>query len=187
MGGVLPAESLWVETFPGLRMGRFEKLAKVVREWGGNGPGGGRPWCLPLADRVLRVAVYYQTNLTMRRLAPLFGTSPATVCQVINKLSPLLALEPAPRPVADVDRLWIVDGTLIPVRDRTVAASSRNYRLSANVQVIIDAETRLVVASTCLAPGNKADAHVWRESDLPAAAAGTTVIADGFPPFCNKL
>jgi hypothetical protein len=91
----------------------------------------------------------------------------------------LLALEPAPRPVADVDRLWIVDGTLIPVRDRSVGASSRNYRFSANVQVIIDADPRLVIASARPAPGNKADAHVWRESDLPAAAAGATVIADG--------
>lgn len=72
-----------------------------------------------------------------------------------------------------------MDGTLIPVRDRGVSASSRNYRFSANVQVIIDADTRLVVASARPAPGNKADAHVWRESDLPAAAGGTTVIADG--------
>ncbi|TDF34850.1 IS5/IS1182 family transposase, partial [Streptomyces sp. WAC05374] len=84
-----------------------------------------------------------------------------------------------PRPVAGVERLWIVDGTLVPVRDRTVGASSRNYRFSANVQVIIDADTRLVVASARPAPGNKADAHVWRESGLPALAAGTTVIADG--------
>lgn len=83
------------------------------------------------------------------------------------------------RPVAGVERLWIVDGTLIPVRDRQVGVSSRNYRFSVNVQVIIDADTRLVVASARPAPGNKADAHVWRESDLPAAAAGTTVIADG--------
>lgn len=65
-----------METFTGLRLGRFEKLVKVVRERGGNGPGGGRPWCLPLADRVLLVAVYYRTNLTMRQLAPLFGISP---------------------------------------------------------------------------------------------------------------
>ncbi|MDQ0812027.1 hypothetical protein QFZ63_003741 [Streptomyces sp. B3I7] len=78
-----------------------------------------------------------------------------------------------------MDRLWIVDGTLIPVRDRTVGASSRNYRFSANVQVIIDADSRLVIASARPAPGNKADAHVWRESRLPATAAGTTVIADG--------
>jgi hypothetical protein len=81
--------------------------------------------------------------------------------------------------VPGTDRLWIVDGTLVPVRDRQVAASSRNYRFSANVQVIIDADTRLVVASARPAPGNKADAHVWRESVLPTVAAGTTVIADG--------
>ncbi len=169
MGGVLRAEPVWVETFTGLRIDRFAKLVKVVKERGGNGPGGGRPWCLPLADRVLLVAVYYRTNLTMRQLAPLFGISPVTVCRVIHRLRPLLALGAAPRPVADVDWLWIVDGTLIPVRDRSVAASSRNYRFSANVQVIIDADSRLVIASARPAPGNKADAHVWR----------TTVIADG--------
>ncbi|WP_043196923.1 IS5/IS1182 family transposase, partial [Streptomyces sp. NRRL WC-3725] len=179
MGGVLRAEPVWVETFTGLRMVRFEKLLRVVRERGGNGPGGGRPWCLPLAERVLLVAVYYRTNLTMRQLAPLFGCSPATVCRIIQRLRPLLALEPAPRPVPGVERLWIVDDTLIPVRDRTVGASSRNYRFSANVQVIIDADTRLVVASARPAPGNKADAHVWRESNPPALAAGTMVIADG--------
>ncbi|MFE0404683.1 transposase family protein [Streptomyces nigra] len=179
MGGVLRAESVWVETFAGLRMGRFEKLLRVVHKRVGNGPGGGRPWCLPLAERVLLVAVYYRTNLTMRQLAPLFGCSPATVCRVIQRLGPLLALKPAPSPVPGADRLWIVDGTLIPVRDRKVAASSRNYRFSANVQVIIDADTRLVVASARPAPGNKADAHVWRESDLPTLTAGTAVIADG--------
>jgi len=87
-----------VETFTGLRLRQFERLLKVVRERGGNGPGGGRPWCLPLADRVLLVAVYYRRNLTMRQLAPLFGCSSATVCRVIQRLSPLLALEPATRP-----------------------------------------------------------------------------------------
>src|SRR5690606_36968951 len=111
----------------------------------GEGCGWGRPWRLPLAERVLLVAVYYRTNLTMRQLAPLFGISPATVCRVIQRLGPMLALEPA-RACADAtDRLWIVDGTLVPVRDRKVGASSRNYRFSANVQVIVDAETRLVV------------------------------------------
>ncbi|MGX1135764.1 hypothetical protein RKD49_007954, partial [Streptomyces glaucescens] len=72
MGGVLRAELMWVEAFTGLRMDRFVKLVEVVREQGGNGPGGGRPWCLPLADRVVPVAVYCRTNLTMRQLAPLF-------------------------------------------------------------------------------------------------------------------
>lgn len=127
------AELVWEETFTGLRMrmDRLAKLVKVLRERGGNGPGGGRPWCLPLADRVVMVAVYYRSNLTMRQLAPLFGISPATISRVSQRLRPLLALEPAPRRVADVERLWIVDGTLIPVCDRQVAASSRSYRFSA--------------------------------------------------------
>lgn len=51
-------------------MRQVERLLKVVRERGGNGLGGGRPWCLALADRVLPVAVYYRTHLTMRQLAP---------------------------------------------------------------------------------------------------------------------
>ncbi len=179
MRGVLRAEPVWVETFTGLRMRQFEGLLRVVRERGGNGPGGGRPWALPLSDRVLLVAVYYRTNLTMRQLALLFGISSATVCRVIQRLGPLLTLEPAARPADAAERLWIVDGTLIPVRDRTVAASSRNYRFSANVQVIIDADTRLVVATARPAPGNKADAQVWRNSGLAQHCEGVTVLGDG--------
>lgn len=62
-----------VETFTGLRMNQFERLFKVVRERGGDGPRIGRPWCLPPADRVLMVAVYHRPNPTMRQLAQLFG------------------------------------------------------------------------------------------------------------------
>nr|AHE39956.1 Transposase IS4 family protein [Streptomyces sp. F8] len=67
-----------------------------------------------MADRVLLVAVYCRTNLTMRQLAPPFGIFVATVCRIIHRLRPLLATEPARRPVADVERLWIVDGNLLP-------------------------------------------------------------------------
>ncbi|MFE2992901.1 transposase family protein [Streptomyces sp. NPDC059262] len=179
MGGLLRAEPLWVETFTGLRMRQFERLLRVVRERSGNGPGGGRPWCLPLADRVLLVAVYHRTNLTMRQLAPLFGVSPATVRRVIQRLRPLLAIEPATRPVNAVERLWIADGTPIPVRDRKVGASSRNYRFSANVQVIIDAVTKLVIAAARPVPGNTADARAWRDSGLAATCEGVTVLGDG--------
>lgn len=128
---------------------------------------------------MLLVAVDYRTNLTMRQLAPLFGCSPATVCRVIQRLRPLLAIEPATRPADAVERLWIVDGTLVPVRDRKVGASSRNYRFSANVQVIIDADTRLVVAAARPVPGNTADAKAWRDSGLARHCEGVTVLADG--------
>src|SRR5690349_24978250 len=166
MAGVLRAERVWVETFTGLRVTQFSGLLKVVRERGGNGTLRGRPWSLPLADRVLMVAVYYRTNLTMRQLGPLFGVSASTVCRVIQRLGPLLALESVCRQSDAAERLWIVDGTLVPVRDRHVGSSSRNYRFSANVQVIVDADTRLVVAAARPVPGTTADAHASRASAL---------------------
>ncbi|MGN9763456.1 transposase family protein [Streptomyces sp. SD31] len=179
MAGVLRAERVWVETFTGLQVTQFARLLKVVRERGGDGTLRGRPWSLPLAERVLVVAVYYRTNLTMRQLGALFGVSSSTVCRVIQRLGPLLALEPVSRPADAADRLWIVDGTLIPVRDRSVGAPSRNYRFSANVQVIVDADTRLVVATSRPLPGTTADAHAWRHSGLPAHCEGVTVLGDG--------
>nr|WP_241518949.1 transposase family protein [Streptomyces sp. CB03238] len=166
-----------METFTGLRMRQFERLVKVVRERGGNGPGGGRPWCLPLADRVLLVAVYYRTNLTMRQLAPLFGVSPATVCRVIQRLRPLLAIEPAARPGNAVERLWIVDGTLIPRPEGWRFVTQ--LQIFGNVQVIIDADTKLVIAAARPVPGTTADAKAWRDSGLAQACQGVTVLGDG--------
>lgn len=57
-----------------------------------------------------------------------------------------------------------MDGTLIPVRDRKTGASSRDYRFSAHVQVIIDADSKLVIAAARPAPGDTADAKAWRDS-----------------------
>jgi hypothetical protein len=179
MAGVLRAERVWVEASRGLRIDQFGRLLRAVRARGGDGCGWGRPWRLPLAERVLLVAVYYRTNLTMRQLAPLFGVSPATVCRVIQRLGPLLALEPVRAPQDAIERLWIVDGTLIPVRDGTVGTSSRNYRFSANVQVIVDADMRLVVAAARLVPGTTADAKAWRDSRLAEQCQGVTVLGDG--------
>jgi hypothetical protein len=179
MAGVLRADRVWVQTFTGLQVTQFAGLLKVVRERGGNGTMQGRPWSLPLAERVLVVAVYCRTNLTMRQLGPLFGVSSSTVCRAIQRLGPLLALEPVSRPADAADRLWTVDGTLIPVRDRSVAASSRNYRFSANVQVIVDADTRLVIAAARPVPGTTADAHAWRKSGLSRHCLGVTVLGDG--------
>lgn len=187
MAGVLNAERVWVETFTGLQVTQFARLLKVVRERGGDGTLLGRPWSLPLAEQVLMVAVYYRTNLTMRQLGPLFGVSSSTVCRVVQRLGPLLALEPVSRPAGAADRLWIVDGTLVPVRDRQVGSSSRNYRFSANVQVIIDADTRLVIAAARPVPGTIADAHAWRTSGVAEHCQGVTVLGDGAYLNCGMV
>jgi hypothetical protein len=138
----------------------------------------GRQWSLPLVDRVLLVAAYYRTNLTMRQLAPLFGVKTAAVHRIIDRLGPYLALAPACRRYGP-DTVLIVDGTLVPTRDRTIAASSKNYRYSATMQVLIDASTRLVVAVGQPQPGNRNDCQAYTASKVHRAASGATVLADG--------
>src|SRR5699024_536160 len=123
---------------------------RVVAEQGGDAVADGRPgrqWRLPLADRVLLVAAYWRTNLTMRQLGLLFGVSHSAAHRVIDSIGPLLALAPVRRRRADrrVDSVAIVDGTLVPTRDHRLAAPSKNYRYSTNLQVAIDADTRLVI------------------------------------------
>lgn len=81
----------------------------------------------------------------MRQLGPLFGVPPAAANRVIDSIGPLLAL--APVGTRRVDSVAVVDGTLVPTRDHRLAAPSKNYRYSTNVQIAIDADTRLVIAT----------------------------------------
>jgi hypothetical protein len=170
-----------VPLFTGLSARQFRKLVTVVRRRSEGTVADGRPgrqWCLPLADRVLLVATYYRTNLTMRQLAPLFGIKTAAVHRIIDRLGPHLAVEPARRRHAP-DTVLIVDGTLVPTRDHAVAAQSKNYRYSANVQVIIDADTRLVIAVGDPQPGNRNDCIAYQASGVHRSTTGAHVVADG--------
>jgi Transposase DDE domain len=100
------------------------------------------------------------------------------VYRIIDRLGPFLALAPARRRYGP-DTVLIVDGTLVPTRDHTVAASSKNYRYSTNMQVMIDAATRLVVAVGQPQPGNRNDCVAYSASKIDRAAGGATVMADG--------
>lgn len=75
--------------------------------------------------------------------------------------------------------MLIVDGTLVPTRDHTVAERSENYRYSTNHQVVIDADTRRVLAVGRPLPGNRNDCTAWELSGAKDTAGRTTVIADG--------
>lgn len=97
-------------------------MVTVLRREGADATRKGRPWGLPLEDRVLLLAAYWRTNLTMRQLAPLFGVSKSAADRIIDHLGPMLALQPRERFAKDA--VLIVDGTLVPTRDR-VRASQR--------------------------------------------------------------
>ncbi|MEU3955387.1 transposase [Streptomyces achromogenes] len=178
MAGVITAlQSSWIGPFTGLSPRCFRKLVTALRREGAEAVRRGRPWSLPLEDRVLLVAAYWRTNLTLRQLGPLFGVSKSAADRIIDHLGPLLALRPRRR--FRKDTLLIVDGTLVPTRDHTVAEQSKNYRYSTNHQVVIDADTRLVVVVGQPVPGNRNDCKAWELSGAKAAVGNTTVIADG--------
>ncbi len=124
MAGVITAsEPSWIAPFTGLSPRSFGKLLTSLRREGVDAPRPGRPWSLPLEDRVLLVAAYWRTNLTLRQLAPLFGVSKSAVDRIIDHLGPQLALKQRQR--FRKDAVLIVDGTLVPTRDHSIAEQPR--------------------------------------------------------------
>ncbi|ABW12527.1 hypothetical protein Franean1_3116 [Parafrankia sp. EAN1pec] len=67
------ADPQWIFPFAGLNPTQFRRLVRLVAQRGGDRIADGRPgrpWALPLPDRVLLVAAYWRTNLTLRQIAP---------------------------------------------------------------------------------------------------------------------
>ncbi len=115
---ITSARPEWIFPFTRLQPVQFRRLVRLVAERGGDAITDGRPgrqWSLDLADRMLLVAAYWRTNLTMRQIGPLFGVSHSAAHRVIDTLGPLLALAPVRR--RQVDQIAIVDGTHVPTRD----------------------------------------------------------------------
>ncbi|MFW3475989.1 transposase [Streptomyces microflavus] len=178
MGAVITASKpSWIAPYSGLSPKQFGKLIAMLRRGGPPLVCRGRPWSLRLEDRVLLVAAYWRTNLTLRQLAPLCGISKSAAGRIVSQLGPLLALRPRSR--FRRDAVLIVDGTLVPTRDHGVAEQSKNYRYSTNHQVVIDADSRLVVCVGRLVPGNRNDCKAWELSGAKSSVGNTTVIADG--------
>jgi hypothetical protein len=181
MTSVISAKSdTMIELFSGLSARQFAKLVRPLRREGADAATKGRPWSLIFEDRMLLVAAYWRTNLTMRQIAALFGTSKSTADRVIDDLAPKLALRPRQRYAAET--ALIVDGTLVPTRDHAFAAPSKNYRYSTNHQVAIHADTQLVVAVGIPLPGNRNDCRAFGESGVDHATRTAIVIADGGHP-----
>ncbi|WP_371627754.1 transposase [Streptomyces sp. NBC_01116] len=178
MPGVITAsEPSWIVPFTGVAPRQFNRVVRALRREGADIARRGRPWGIPLEDRLLLVAAHWRTNLTLRQLAPLFGVSKSAASRIVGHLGPRLALKPRRR--FRKDTVLVVDGTLVPTRDHTAAERSKNYRYSTNHQVVIDADTRRVVVVGRPLPGNRNDCKAWALSGAEEALGRTTVIADG--------
>ncbi|MDH6218906.1 hypothetical protein M2283_006240 [Streptomyces pseudovenezuelae] len=178
MAGVITASApSWMAPFTGLSPRHFGELVTAIRRAQATDPRRGHPWSLSLEDRILLVTAYWRTNLTMRQLAPLFGISKSSADRIIDHLGTMLALQPRKR--FRKDTVLIMDGTLVPTRDHTVAEQSKKYRYSTAHQVVIDADTRRIVAVGRPLPGNRHDSRGWEESGAKAAVGNTMTIADG--------
>jgi len=75
---------------------------------------------------------------------------------------------------------WIVDGTLVPTRDHSTAAKSKNYRWSCNAQVLVRGADLRVIAVVAGGPGNRNDTVHYRGSTLQTICQSKRrVLADG--------
>jgi len=184
-GVITASEPSWIIPFSGLSPRCFRRLLTASRREGADPVRKGRPWSLALEDRVLLVTAYWRTNLTLRQLAPLFGISKSAADRIIDHLGPSLALRPRRR--FRKGTVLIVDGTLVPTRDHTIAEQSKNYRYSTNHQVVIDADTRLIVVVGEPLPSNRNDCKAWEESGAQAAVGKIFTMADGGYPGTGLL
>ncbi|MEU5023098.1 transposase [Streptomyces milbemycinicus] len=82
-------------------------------------------------------------------------------------------------PPTDRRKLWLVDGTLIPVHDRKRTAKSKNCRRSVNARVVCRARDRRVVAVGRAWPGNRNDVVVFLETLGQTVPAHPRLSGDG--------
>lgn len=127
-GVITVSEPSWIAPFSGLSPRAFGKLVTVLRRAGADSVRKGRPWGLSLEDRTLLVTAYWRTNLTMRQLAPPFGISKSAADRIIDHQGPMFALQSRKRFAKDA--VLIVDGTLVPTRDHTIAVRSKTSHVA---------------------------------------------------------
>jgi hypothetical protein len=165
----------WIHPFTGLTPVQFRRLVRLVAQRGGAAIADGRPgrqWALDLSDRGLTVADQPHDapdRAAVRRLALSCASGhryPRATARVDTCGSPPGGSgdhrgrdsRPDPRPPAGrtVQELPVLD-----------------------LQVAIDANTRLVVALGDPQPGNRNDTIVYRCSGINRKLAGRPTMADG--------
>jgi hypothetical protein len=153
MNAATSSEKSSIKSFLGLVPRQFAKRVRLLTREGSDAARPVRPWSLPLADLALLVATYWRTELTVRQLVPCSGKSAAG--RIFDDFGPQTRLRSRHRYAPET--ILIVNGTPVPTRDRAIAAPSKNCQYSTNHQVVIDADTQLVVTPGVPLPGNRND------------------------------
>jgi len=129
---------------------------------------------------VLIACAALRTNLTIRELAAVFQISKSAVHRILATITPRLAVLAPATSCPDRRWSWVVDGTLIPTRDHSRAAKSKNYRYSCNAQVLVRRHDLEVVAIAAGGAGNRNDPVHYRSSEVQARCRQHgRVLADG--------
>jgi hypothetical protein len=156
-------------------------------------PGAGRPFTLPLADRLLMLLIYYRTYVTHAFLAFLFGVDDSTVCRNIRRLEPLLAQifripEKKLSLTEDEIQEAFFDATEQPTnrpkRKQKAYYSGKKKRHTLKHQVVVVRKKKTrgqkkqrvrIVAVSEAAEGKKHDKKLYDEArmELPPEVAGT--------------
>ena len=139
-----------------------------------------RPWALKLRTRGLLACIALRTNLTIREVAALFGISRSQAHRIIADMTRRLATLLSRTVDHDRRWSWVVDGTLVPTRDHSAAAKSKNYRWSCNAQVLARRSDLRILEVTGGGPGNRNDPVHYRGSRVEARCREHgRVLADG--------
>ena len=129
---------------------------------------------------MLIACVALRTNLTFRELPVVFQISKSSAHRIVATITPKLAALVRGSLCRDRRWSWIVDGTLIPTRDHTHAAKSKNYRYSCNAQLLVRRRDLEIVATVAGGPGNRNDPVHDRNSEIQALCKRHgRVLADG--------
>jgi AraC-like DNA-binding protein len=140
----------------------------------------GRPWARPLRQRVLVGCTALRTNLTVRELAAVFGISRSQTHRIVADITSRLATLLDQTVHRDRRWSWVVDGTLIPTRDHSTAAKSKNHRWSCNAQVLVRRFDLRVMDIAGGGPGNRNDPVHYRGSRVETMCRHHgRVLADG--------
>jgi hypothetical protein len=166
-----------VEALTGLIHSHFET---VLRRLQASECHRGRPWSRSLRQRLLVVCTSLRTNLTVRELGAVFAMSKSQAHRILVAITPRLAALLGRTVDRDLRWSWVVDGTLVPTRDHSAAAKSKNYRWSCNAQILVRRLDLRVVAVAGGGPGNRNDPVHYRTSEIETLCRDhQRVLADG--------